>query len=256
MKNYDLFLIDLDGTIYRGSQTIESGVRFVERLEKAGKKYLFLTNNSTRSAQMVVDKLKTHGVNCRVDNVYTTSMATKNYLLENCNKKQIGVYIIGQYGLKNEILGDPTFYLDELHPDFVIVGMDTDLTYHKVRLATKFIRQGAKFIGTNGDNNLPLGEELLPGNGSLCAMISVATGVKPTFIGKPERIIVDQALSLMQENKTNTLIVGDNYQTDIMAGINSQIDSLLTLTGVTQKADLVGKTAPTYIVDSLDDFEL
>ena len=113
------------------------------------------------------------------------------------------------------------------------------------------------FIGTNADKNLPSGDELLPGNGALCTMIEVATGVKPTYIGKPSSIIVASALKMLNAQGQDAILVGDNYDTDIMAGINCNIDSLLTLTGVTNKEQLKGKDKkPTYIVENLDEWEL
>lgn len=252
MKDYRLFLIDLDGTIYRGPDTIESGVRFVKRLNRLHKDYLFLTNNTTRTPGMVVRKLAGHGLKTDIAHVYTPSMATASYLLAAAPYKKIKVYIIGQIGLFSEILSHDRFELDDQKPDYVIVGMDTDLTYHKVRVASTAIRRGAKFISTNADLNLPSGNELLPGNGSQCAMIAASSGQKPLVIGKPEALIVNYALKKMRTDKTDAILVGDNYKTDIVAGFNAHVDQLLVLSGVTQRADLQGKKKPTITVDSLD----
>lgn len=258
MKDYRLFLIDLDGTVYRGKNTVESGVRFVHRLIEQKRDYLFLTNNTTRTPQMIVDKLKGHGIDTDIKHVYTPSMATASYILnQNINRQtKIGLYIIGQIGLWSELLKHPEFELNEENPDYVIVGMDTDLTYHKVRVASRAIRRGATFIGTNADMNLPAEDELIPGNGSQCAFVAAASGVEPLYIGKPESIIVNMALEKMGYSKRDALIVGDNYDTDIKAGFNSDVDQLLTLTGITQKEDLQNKRQPTVLVNSLDEFEL
>lgn len=256
MKDYRVFLIDLDGTVYRGKDTVESGVRFVHRLVEQKKDYLFLTNNTTRTPQMVVDKLKGHGIETDVSHVYTPSMATVSYILGKNHQKKIGVYIIGQVGLWSEVLKHPEFEVNEKNPDYVIVGMDTDLTYHKVTVASQAIRKGATFIGTNADMNLPTGDELIPGNGSQCAFVAAASGVQPFYIGKPESIIVNMALEKVGYDKKEALIVGDNYDTDIKAGFNSNVDQLLTLTGVTQKEDLQNKRQPSYVVNNLDEFEL
>lgn len=257
MKDYKFYLIDLDGTIYRGDETIDSGVNFVHRLQKAGKDYMFLTNNTTRSLDMVVKKLAKHGVKTDTKHVYTPNLATTSFLLERHPNEQIEVYLIGEIGLKSEFLNmHHEFVLNEENPQYVIVGMDTDLTYHKVRVATRAIRNGATFIGTNADLNLPLGDELIPGNGSQCEFIAAATGQKPFYIGKPEAIIVDMALKLAGHTKDETLIVGDNYNTDIRAGFNSDVDQLLTLTGVTQRADIKGKRQPTIVVNNLDEYKI
>ena len=151
------------------------------------------------------------------------------------------------------MLSHPEFEINEKNPDYVIVGMDRDLTYHKVRVATRAIRNGATFIGTNADLNLPLGDELIPGNGAQCAMVAAASGQNPLYIGKPESIIVEMALAKVGHTKDEAIIVGDNYNTDIRAGFNSTVDQLLTLTGVTQKQDIVGKKQPTILVNNLDE---
>ena len=219
-KDYNLFLIDLDGTIYRGDETIQTGVDFVHRLKEAHKDYLFLTNNTTRTPEMVVEKLKKHGVETDVNHIYTPSMATASYIINKKHTNDVEVYIIGEFGLKNELLNIAGFKLNEITPEYVVVGMDQDLTYKKVRTATRAIRNGSTFIGTNADLNLPLGHELIPGNGSQCAMIAAATGQQPLYIGKPESIIVDYALKKIHHSKDETIIVGDNYNTDIRAGFN------------------------------------
>ncbi|GAA3630131.1 TIGR01457 family HAD-type hydrolase [Lactobacillus hamsteri] len=256
MKDYRLFLIDLDGTVYRGDETVQTGVNFVHRLIKAKKDYLFLTNNTTRTPQMVVDKLKGHGIETDTAHVYTPSMATVSYILQRNKKKKIGIYIIGEIGLWSELLSHPQFKVDEKAPDYVIVGMDKDLTYHKTRVATRAIRNGATFIGTNADMNLPLGDELIPGNGSQCAMIAAASGQQPLYIGKPESIIVEMALKKAHHSKNESALVGDNYDTDIRAGFNSGVDQILTLTGVTKKADIKDKRQPTILVNNLDEINL
>lgn len=258
MKEYSCYLIDLDGTIYRGKDTIQSGVDFVYRLQKRNIPYLFLTNNTTRTREMVVAKLASHGIKTDIEHVYTPVLATNAYLKEkNPNLSQIPVYVIGQIGLKQGLLSDSKFILDDQNPKYVVVGMDTDLTYHKIRTATRSIRNGAKFIGTNADMVLPAGDELLPGNGSQCSMIAAASGQEPFFIGKPATPIVDYALRLMGKSKEETLIVGDNYHTDIMAGINSGIDTLLTYTGVSKPEEVAKeKIQPTYQVKNLSEWSL
>lgn len=257
MKDYRLFLIDLDGTIYRGQDTIASGVRFIKRLESLEKDYLFLTNNTTRTPQMVVEKLAKHGINTDISHIYTPCMATTSYILSQAKEnKKIGVYLIGQVGLWSEFFKHPEFELNPNDPAYVVVGMDTDLTYHKVQIATNAIRKGAIFIGTNADLNLPSEKGLLPGNGSQCAMIAAASGCEPIYIGKPAKIIVELLLKQRNCLKEDALIIGDNYETDIKAGFNSQVDQLLVLTGITKKVDIQGKRQPTLIVNNLDEIKL
>lgn len=254
MKNYKGFLIDLDGTMYKGTEKIQEAITFVQQLQAQDLPYLFVTNNSTKPPSDVAAKLVSMGVPCTADHVFTTSMATANYLKEhNANGK---IYPIGEKGLYMA-LEECGFELVETDADFVVMGMDRDITYEKLTRGALNIRNGAKFVATNGDVALPTERGFLPGAGSLISVLSVTTGVTPTFIGKPESIIVDQAIEVLGTTKEETLMIGDNYATDILAGINAGIDSLLVFTGVTTKKDLETiDTLPTLTMDSLAEYDL
>lgn len=134
---------------------------------------------------MVVDKLGKHGVNTDVTHIYTPSMATAEYI-QNQDIENPRVYIIGEVGLYRSLLDSGCIY-DPISPDYVVVGMDQDLTYNKVKKATLLISNGAKFIGTNADTNLPSHEGLIPGAGTILKMVETATGQKPVVMGKPEK---------------------------------------------------------------------
>ncbi|GAB2534609.1 TIGR01457 family HAD-type hydrolase [Gracilibacillus alcaliphilus] len=254
MKNYKGFLIDLDGTMYKGTEKIQAAISFVQQLQAQDLPYLFVTNNSTKPPSDVAAKLVSMGVPCTADHVFTTSMATANYLKEqNASRK---IYAIGEEGLYLA-LEAAGFELVESDADFVVMGMDRDITYEKLTRGALHIRNGAKFVATNGDVALPTERGFLPGAGSLISVLSVTTGVTPTFIGKPEPIIVEQAIEVLGTAKEDTLMIGDNYATDILAGINAGIDSLLVFTGVTTKKDLetIDKL-PTLTMDSLAEYDL
>lgn len=139
--------------------------------------------------------------------------------------------------------------------DFVVVGIDRSITYEKLAVGAIAIRQGAQFVSTNGDIAIPTERGLLPGNGSLTSVLTVTTTVQPTFIGKPESIIMEQAMRVLGTDVSETLMVGDNYDTDIMAGMNAGMDTLLVHTGVTTK-ELLQKydKQPTYVIDSLSEW--
>ncbi|GGI15927.1 TIGR01457 family HAD-type hydrolase [Gottfriedia solisilvae] len=252
MKQYKGYLIDLDGTMYRGEEQIEEASRFIEALKEKGIPYLFVTNNSTRKPEQVADKLNRFNIPTTKEQVFTTSNATANYIKE--QKENASVYMIGEEGL--------TFALEEVglkitddQPDFVVSGLDRDINYEKLAKACLAVRNGATFISTNGDIALPTERGLLPGNGSLTSVIAVSTTVKPIFIGKPESIIMEQALKVLGVPKEDTLMVGDYYDTDILAGINTGIDTLLVHTGVTTKEMLADyEKQPTYSVHSLEEW--
>lgn len=250
---YEGYLIDLDGTIYRGSEPIPAGRRFVEQLQARQIPFLFLTNNTTKTPETVANRLANEfSIHVGPETVYTATLATIDYLNDaNKGKK---VYVIGEPGLIEPILA-AGYVWEEETPDYVVVGLDTDVTYEKFVVATLAIQKGATFIGTNPDKNIPTERGLLPGAGSVIAMIEASTQQKAIYIGKPEAIIMEKAVETLGMEKANVLMVGDNYTTDILAGINNGIDTLLVLSGFTQKADVPTlPVPPTYLVDSLDEW--
>jgi 4-nitrophenyl phosphatase len=250
MKSYKGYLIDLDGTMYRGTEQIAEAAGFINDLRKRDIPYLFVTNNSSRTPAQVADKLRSIGISTEDDQVFTTSMATANYIAE--QKKGASVYVVGEEGII-EALKEKGMKLVEEHPDYLVMGIDRGVNYEKLSKACLAVRKGAVFISTNGDIAIPTEQGLLPGNGSLTSVVSVSTQVQPIFIGKPESVIVEQALRVLGVPKEETIMVGDNYDTDILAGINAGIDTLLVHTGVTTKERLKQyKEQPTYVVDTLD----
>lgn len=254
MKEYKGYLIDLDGTMYRGTEKIDAAITFVERLERKGIPYLYVTNNSTKTPEKVAEHLQSFGINASADQVFTTSMATANYLYD--KKPDCAVYVIGEEGIITAIQ-EKGFTITEDKPEAVVIGLDRQINYDKLAVACLAVRGGAMFISTNGDIALPTERGLLPGNGSLTSVISVSTQTDPIFIGKPHSIIVDQALEKLGLSKEETIMVGDNYDTDILAGIHSGLDTLLVHTGVTTKEILAEKNIqPTYVVHSLDEWEI
>lgn len=251
-KRYHGYLIDLDGTMYRGSQRIEAASDFVQRLMTEKIPYLFVTNNSSRTPEQVAAKLRDFDIPAERDQVFTTSQATANYIYE--RKPDASVYVIGEEGLKSA-LAEKGFKEAKEDAEFVVMGIDHEINYEKLAVACLAIRNGATFLSTNGDIAIPTERGLLPGNGSFTSLVSVSTRTEPTFIGKPESIIVEQALKLLGTEKADTLMVGDNYDTDILAGIHAGIDTLLVHTGVTTKELLKSyEVQPTYTVDTLDDW--
>lgn len=252
MKKYKGYLIDLDGTMYKGTELIQEARDFVMALKEKNIPYLFVTNNSTRTPGQVAEKLKQFDIPAEEEQVFTTSQATANYLHE--RNPNGSVYVIGEEGI-HQAMQEKGFAFKEENPDFVVVGLDRSINYEKLATACLAVRSGAMFVSTNGDIALPTERGLLPGNGSLTSVIAVSTQTKPLFIGKPERIIMEQALQVLGVSKEETLMVGDNYDTDIMAGMNAGLDTLLVHTGVTTKELLTGyEKKPTYTVDSLEEW--
>lgn len=253
MKKYKGYLIDLDGTMYKGSEKIEAAGDFVKKLKEKDIPYLFVTNNSSRTPAQVAQKLREFDIPAEEDLVFTTSQATANYIYE--QKKDASVYVIGEEGIRSA-LEEKKFPFGGETADYVVIGIDREISYEKLAVACLAVRNGATFISTNGDIAIPTERGLLPGNGSLTSVIAVSTQTKPIFIGKPESIIMEQALKVLGTSKDETLMVGDYYDTDILAGMNAGLDTLLVHTGVTTKEMLTGyDRKPTYAIDSLDQWE-
>lgn len=254
-KKYKGYLIDLDGTIYMGKSRIPAGEDFIHRLQAANIPYLFLTNNTTKSPAVVQKRLaQEFNIETPLETIYTASLATVDYMNDLGLEKT--VYIIGEDGLK-EAIYEAGYKKDRGNPAYVVVALDQDMTYEMLVLATLAVQKGATFIGTNPDLNLPSERGLLPGAGSVIKLIEAATRVKPTYIGKPEAIIADKAVEKIGLKKSELLMVGDNYLTDIHTGIDNGIDSLLVTTGFTKPEEVASlPVPPTHVVASLEEWEL
>lgn len=252
---YKGYLIDLDGTIYKGRERIPAGERFIQRLQEQEIPYLLVTNNTTRTPQMVQDMLaQQFNIQTPLETIYTATMATVDYM-KDMNRGQT-VYVIGETGLKSAI-SEAGYIEDKENPAYVVVGLDSQVTYDMLATATLAIAKGALFIGTNPDLNIPTERGLMPGAGSLVAPLEAATRVKPVFIGKPNAIIMNKALDILQVKRSEAIMVGDNYLTDIMAGIQNDIASLLVTTGFTKAEEVPNlPIQPDYVVASLDEWDI
>lgn len=246
---YEGYLIDLDGTMYRGNESIEGAKEFVAYLHENSIPHLFITNNSTSTRESVVDKLARFGIQTTEDKILTSAIAAANYIKENQQGDRI--CMIGEEGLE-KALQQSRLTVTKKDSDYVVIGLDRELTYEKLAKACLHIRNGAKFISTNKDAAIPTENGLVPGNGSITKLVEVSSGVKPIYIGKPEPIMMQQALQLLKLPKENVLMVGDNYETDILFGIHANVDTLMVLTGFSTKEDLlhVG-LQPTYVEENL-----
>lgn len=239
--------------MYKGTELIHEAAEFVKQLKSLNIPYLFVTNNSSRTPAQVAEKLRAFSIPTEDEQVFTTSQATANYIYD--LNKDASIYVIGEEGIQTAI-AEKGFRLAEENADVVVVGIDREISYEKLAVACLAVRNGATFISTNGDIAIPTERGLLPGNGSLTSVITVSTQTQPVFIGKPESIIMEQALAVLGTTKEETIMVGDNYDTDILAGINAGMDTLLVHTGVTKKEHLPSiKVKPTYIVDSLAEWD-
>ncbi|HEQ4463946.1 TIGR01457 family HAD-type hydrolase [Streptococcus pyogenes] len=252
---YKGYLIDLDGTIYQGKTRIPAGERFIKRLQEKGIPYLLVTNNTTRTPEMVQSMLANQfHVETGIETIYTATMATVDYMNDMNRGKT--AYVIGETGLKSAIAA--AGYVEELEtPAYVVVGLDSQVTYEMLAIATLAIQKGALFIGTNPDLNIPTERGLMPGAGALNALLEAATRVKPVFIGKPNAIIMNKSLEVLGIQRSEAVMVGDNYLTDIMAGIQNDIATILVTTGFTRPEEVPTlPIQPDHVLSSLDEWRL
>ncbi|GIO19237.1 haloacid dehalogenase [Oceanobacillus oncorhynchi subsp. incaldanensis] len=252
MKKYKGYLIDLDGTVYRGNEVIPEAIPFVKQLAEKNIPYVFVTNNSTKSTREVAEKLNGLGILANHKQVVTSSMATAKYLQDQSVKT---CYCIGQSGLKNPIKEYGIQLTDSTDADAVVVGLDRDITYDKLAKACIAIRKGAQFISTNRDHAIPTEDGMGPGNGAFTALIQTSTQQAPVFIGKPDTVIMKEALDVLGLRREDVVMVGDNYQTDIQSGIHAGVDTLFVSTGVTSTEELATfEEQPTYIIENLSEW--
>jgi 4-nitrophenyl phosphatase len=255
IDKYGHFLLDMDGVIYLNQQSIPDAVEFVNRLRKAGKGVLFLTNNSRYTRSEYREKLYRMGIESSEEEFITASIATASFVAENYDLEGKSAYFIGGRGLEEALSGTRLRLIageEGRNADFVIVGWDTELTYDKLRIACLALHAGAVFIATNNDATFPAPDGLWPGAGSIVAALETAAGREALVVGKPNVYMMEAALSLTKGKADNTLMVGDRLETDILGGWRAGLDTCLVLSGVATREDLEGfEPQPDLVVESL-----
>lgn len=252
--NYKGYLIDLDGTLYNGSELIETAKDFVCKLTAQDIPYVFLTNNATKSQEEAVQKVLDMGVETTLENMYTSSMATAAYIRKHHRGRT--AYVIGTPSLK-EILQNAGVILTEDNADLVIMGLDLEVDYAKLMHAALLIQDGAVFIATNPDKRFPTEKGIVPGNGAIQQVLIETTGIKPVTIGKPSGFILDGAMKQLGLGKDEVALIGDNYDTDILTGINAGVDTIHVNTGVSRTEDVLKKDViPTHTINNLSEWSV
>ena len=245
------YICDMDGVIYHGNRLVDGAKEFVNWLKNEHKRFLFLTNSSAKSPKELKQKLAHMGIEVAVEDFFTSAQATASFLAS--QNPNVGVYVIGESGLINA-LHDAGFYIDNVNPTYVIVGESRTYNFEQIELAVHLILNGAKLIGTNSDVTGPSEKGVAPACRALVSPIEMATGRKAYFIGKPNPLIMRHAIEKIGCRLDDTLIIGDRMDTDIVAGIESGIETALVLSGITKKEDLVMfPYQPTYILDRAAD---
>jgi NagD protein len=235
LRNKTAFISDMDGVIYHGHHLLPGAMDFVRWLQQAGKKYLFLTNAAYRTREQTAEKLRKLGIETTPEHCYNSALATADFLA--AQKPGGSAYVIGGDGLRRA-LADVGYSESDTDPDYVVVSETDDYDYASVTRAINLVRGGAKLIGANPDLFGPGQGGIVPGTGAIIKPIELAAQVTAYFVGKPNPLMMRDAIKHLSSRREETVIIGDRMETDILAGVESEIDTVLVLSGVTRREDL------------------
>jgi NagD protein len=251
IKNKKGFICDMDGVIYHGNKLLPGVKEFVEWLIKEEKRFLFLTNSSERTPQELRDKLKRLGIDVDENVFYTSALATAAFI--SSQKPKGTAYIIGEAGLINALY-NVGYSMNNVDPDYVVVGDTHSYSFDKISHAVNLVLKGAKLIGTNPDLTGPVEDGIIPATKALISPIELATGRKAYYIGKPNPLMMRIALKKIGCSNDETIIIGDRMDTDIISGIESEIETCLVLSGITSR-DMINNYpyTPHYVLNGVID---
>jgi 4-nitrophenyl phosphatase len=227
---------DMDGVLWRGDKPMPGLIEFFAFLREQDIHFILATNNATRTARQYVDKLAGHGVTVSDDEILPSCDVVSDYLVT-LAKPGTRVFVVGEAALADSLTARG-FVISQDEAEFVVAGLDRQVTYAKVAQATRLIRNGAKFIGTNPDKTWPSETGVTPGAGAVLAFIEAAADVKPFIVAKPEPVMFQQALARLGTRPEETVMIGDRLETDIEGGLRAGLKTILVLSGISTEADV------------------
>lgn len=246
LREKSAFICDMDGVIYHGNRLLPNVKEFVNWLNEQGKQFLFLTNSSERSPRELAQKLERMGLSVSEDHFYTSALATASFLSSQCSGGS--VYVVGEPGL-TYALYEAGFSMNDVNPDYVVFGETRSLNYDMLKHAVRLVLGGAKLIGTNSDLTGPSEGGIVPACRALVSPVELATGKQAYFVGKPNPLMMRHALKRLACHRSEAAIIGDRMDTDIIAGIESELDTALVLSGVSTRETVERfPYRPTYIL--------
>jgi len=248
------YLIDMDGVLIHGKKMIPGANEFIQRLKDKGKKFLVTTNNPNFTPGDLAHRLQTIGLKIESNQIFTSAMATANFV--SSQKPSGKAFVIGESGL-TEALHKANYILTDIEPDYVILGETENYSFPRITKAIDLILKGAIFVATNPDPTGPSEKGVVPACGAMAALIEKATGKSPFFTGKPNPLMMRSALNYLGVHSENTTMIGDRMDTDMVAGIESGMKTILVLTGISKMED-IGQYPyrPHSISNSVADLEL
>ena len=247
------YLIDMDGVLLRGSALIPGADAFLDRLRAAEVEYLVLTNNPIYTPGDLAHRLHIAGLDVPAERIFTSAMATARFLQS--QRSEGTAFVVGESGLTEAIHGIG-YVITEHDPDYVVLGETHSYVLERITKAIRLIAAGAHFIATNPDPVGPTESGIVPACGAMAALIEKATAKSPFFVGKPNPLRMRTALNYLGVHSEDTVMIGDRMDTDIIAGVETGMETVLVLTGVTRR-EAVGSYPyqPTRIVTSVADID-
>jgi NagD protein len=245
------WLTDMDGVLVHEEQALPGAAEFITALQEHGRRFLVLTNNSIYTARDLRARLLRSGIDVPEAAIWTSALATAQFLGEQIPGGS--AYVIGETGLTSA-LHEAGFVMTERDPDYVVLGETRTYSFEAITRAIRLIERGARFIATNPDVTGPSPEGSLPATGSVAAMIRQATGVKPYFVGKPNPLMMRSALNRIEAHSETTVMIGDRMDTDVIAGMEAGLRTILVLSGSTRASQIeTFPYRPTRVENSIAD---
>ena len=245
------FICDMDGVIYHGNRILPGVAEFIQWLHEEDKEYLFLTNNSGYTPRELNQKLARMGLDVPEEHFYTSALATAAFLREQA--PGCSVFAIGEAGLLNALY-DAGITMNDVNPDYVVVGEGRSYSLDTLTKATNLVMQGAKLIGANSDVSGPIENGIAPACRALIAPIEMATGQSAYFVGKPNPLMMRTGLRILGVHSEDAVMIGDRMDTDMVAGIETGLDTVLVLSGVTRREDIAKfPYRPRLVLDGVGD---
>lgn len=253
----ELFIFDMDGTIYLGSRVFDFAINFINNLRAHGKRVLFFTNNTTKTTDFYIEKLQRLGFGASESEVMTAGDVTKVFLKRYRAGKSVYLLATDQLVADFEKSGIDLVSVGADKADIVVTSFDTTLTYEKLNTACRLIRRGAEYFCTHPDYNCPTDDGFIPDSGAIAACVTASTKVEPTYFGKPYAQTLDMICEFTGVSKEKMCIFGDRLYTDIALGAKNGVTSVLVLTGETRASDIEdAEFAPDFVFNSLDDVNM
>lgn len=248
------YLIDMDGVLVSGRSMIPGADSFIEQLKSRGIPFLVLTNNPLYTPGDLAHRLQTLGLSLSAENIFTSAMAAARFL--QTQKPGGTAFVIGESGL-TEAVHNVGYVITDIDPDYVVLGETHSYNLERITKAVRLIVAGARFIATNPDPSGPTEEGIVPACGAMAALIETASGKSPFYVGKPNPLMMRTALNYLDVHSEDTVMIGDRMDTDIVAGVESGMETILVLSGVTARDDVDRHPyQPSHIVESVAEIEL